>query len=84
MCADCGSGVRMVVKRENGNYIVSVRITFQPGRDDELIELVSSVPKGAMAGAIREAMRNGISSKVVYETEWTDTPLEMGSLGIDI
>jgi hypothetical protein len=74
----------MVVERENGTFIVSVRITLQPGRDDELIELVNAAPKGALAGVIREAMRSGTSSKVTYETEWTNTPLQMGSLGIEI
>jgi hypothetical protein len=84
MCVDCGSGEHMVVERENGTFIVSVRITLQPGRDDELIELVNAAPKGALAGVIREAMRSGTSSKVTYETEWTNTPLQMGSLGIEI
>ena len=49
-----------------------------------LIELVNTAPKGALAGLIREAMRSGTSSKVTYETEWTDRPLEMGSLGIEL
>ena len=74
----------MVVERANGTLIVSVRITLQPGRDDELIELVNAAPKGALAGVVREAMRSGTSSKVAYETEWTDTPLQMGNLGIEI
>jgi hypothetical protein len=84
MCVDYGSGAHMVVKREKGTLVVTVRITLQPGRDDELIELVNTAPKGALAGLIREAMRSGTSSKVIYETEWTATPLEMGSLGIEI
>jgi hypothetical protein len=73
-----------VEQREKGTPVVTVRITLQPGRDDDLIELVHTAPKGALAGLMREAMRSGTSRKVVYETEWTDTPLEMGSLGIDI
>jgi len=84
MCAVYGSGVRMVVEREKGTLVVTVRITLQPGRDDDLIELVNNAPKGALAGLIREAMRSGTSSKVTYETEWTDTPLEMGSLGLEL
>lgn len=74
----------VVSRREKGTLVVTVRITLQPGRDDDLIELVNNAPKGALAGLIREAMRSGTSSKVTYETEWTNTPLEMGSLGIDI
>jgi hypothetical protein len=84
MCVDYGSGAHMVVEREKGTLVVTVRITLQPGRDDDLIELVNTAPKGALAGLIREAMRSGTASKVAYETEWTDTPLEMGKLGIDI
>ena len=68
----------------NGSLVISVRITLQPGRDDDLIELLSKAPKGSLAGLIRETMRNGITSKVTYETEWTATPLEMESLGIEL
>jgi hypothetical protein len=70
--------------RANGNLVITVRITLQPGRDDDLIELVSKAPKGALAGLIREAMRSGSTSKVTYEAEWTDSPLEMGNLGVDL
>ncbi len=84
MCVACGSGVHMVVEREKGTLVVTVRITLQPGRDDDLIDLVKTAPKGALAGLMREAMRSGTSRKVSYETEWTATPLEMGSLGIEI
>ena len=67
--------------RANGNLVITVRITLQPGRDDDLIELVAKAPKGALAG---ETMRNGSASKVTYETEWTNNPLEMGGLGIEL
>jgi len=70
--------------RANGNQVVTVRITLQPGRDDDLIELVAKAPKGALAGLIREAMRSGTASKVMYETEWTESPLEMSGLGMDL
>ncbi len=73
-----------VSRRKNGTLVVSVRITLQPGRDDNLIELVDNAPKGALAGVMREAMRSGTSSKVTYETEWTEDPLDMSDLGIDI
>lgn len=74
----------MVVEREKGTLVFTVRITLQPGRDDDLIELLTMAPKGALAGLIREAMRSGTASKITYEAEWTDTPLEMGNLGIEI
>ncbi len=74
----------VVSRRKNGTLVVSVRITLQPGRDDNLIELVDNAPKGALAGVMREAMRSGTSSKVTYETEWAEDPLDMSDLGIDI
>lgn len=64
--------------------MVTVRITLQPGRDDDLIELVTSAPKGALAGLIREAMRSGVHRSVTYEAEWSDAPLEMSDLGIEL
>ena len=70
--------------RLNGNLVITVRITLQPGRDDDLIELVGKAPKGALAGLIREAMRSGSASKVTYETEWTENPLQMSELGIEL
>jgi hypothetical protein len=73
-----------VEKREGGTLVVTVRITLQPGRDDDLIELVNHAPKGALAGLIREAMRNGTTKQVEYESAWTDIPLEMDGLGIEL
>lgn len=70
--------------RANGNLVVTVRITLQPGRDDDLLELVSKAPKGALAGLIREAMRSGSINQITYETESADNPLEMGNLGVDL
>ena len=70
--------------RSNGNIVVTVRITLQPGRDADLIELVTKAPKGALASLIREAMRSGTAGKATFEAEWTATPLEMESLGIEL
>ncbi len=65
--------------------IVTVRITFRPGRDDDLIDLISKAPKGALAGLIREAMRNGVSaSKAVFVDASGEEPLEMSGLGMEI
>jgi hypothetical protein len=74
----------MVVEREKGTLVFTVRITLQPGRDDDLIELLTTAPKGALAGLIREAMRSGTSSTVAYEVEESDSPLEMGGLGLEL
>ena len=73
-----------VSKRAGGTLVVTVRITLQPGRDDDLIELVETAPKGALAGLIREAMRSGTNQQTTYETEWTDDPLMMDGLGLEL
>jgi hypothetical protein len=85
MCAGYSSGALMAVsRRAGGTLVVTVRITLQPGRDDDLIELVESAPKGALAGLIREAMRSGTNRQTTYEAEWTENPLDMDDLGIEI
>lgn len=73
-----------VSKRVGGTLVVTVRITLQPGRDDDLIELVETAPRGALAGLIREAMRSGTNRQTTYEAEWTDDPLEMNDLGMEL
>lgn len=65
--------------------MVTVRLTLQPGRDDDLIAIVRSAPKGALAAIIREAMRSGVQP-VHDTTEGTldDTPLDWADLGMDV
>jgi hypothetical protein len=70
--------------RPRGTMVVTVRITLQPGRDDDLIELIENTPKGALSAVIREAMRSGTNRQTTYEAEWTDTPLQMGDLGMEL
>lgn len=70
--------------RPRGTMVVTVRITLQPGRDDDLIELIDNTPKGALSAVIREAMRSGTNRQTTYETEWTDTPLQMNDLGLEL
>ena len=73
-----------VEHRAGGTLVVTVRITLQPGRDDDLIELVATAPKRALAGLVREAMRNGTIRTATFEAELGESPLEMGDLGIDL
>jgi len=70
--------------RVGGTLVVTVRITLQPGRDDDLIKLVETAPKGALAGLVRESMRSGTNRQTTYEAEWTDDPLEMNDLGVEL
>jgi len=73
-----------VSRRVGGTLVVTMRITLQPGRDDDLIELVETAPRGALAGLIREAMRSGTNRQTTFEAEWTDNPLEMNDLGVEL
>jgi hypothetical protein len=71
--------------RPNGNLIVSIRMTLQPGRDNDLIALVQMAPRGRLAAMVREAMRSGVSSKTVtFEVEAEAQPLDMSSLGMEV
>ena len=71
--------------RPNGNLVVTLRLTLQPGRDDDLIELVNTAPRGALAGLVREAMRCGISPRsAVFLEEAEEEALDMTGLGLEL
>jgi len=76
----------MAISRQpNGNLVVTVRITLRPGRDDDLIDLIAQAPRGALAGLVRESMRNGVyTSKAVFVDDTHEDPLEMAELGMEI
>ena len=72
-------------QRPNGNLVVTMRLTLRPGRDDELIALIQNAPHGALAGLVRESMRNGVVSRAcAFEDTTDDQPLDMSSLGWDV
>ena len=69
----------------NGNLVVTVRLTLRPGRDDDLIALIQNAPYRALAGLVRESMRNGVVSRVcAFENAADDQPLDMSDLGLDL
>lgn len=71
--------------RSSGNLVVTVRLTLQPGRDDDLIAIIRSAPKGALAAIIRESMRSGVQPvHAVTEDTLDDTPLDWADLGMDV
>lgn len=70
--------------RHNGNLVITVRLTLQPGRDDDLIILFKNAPWGALAGMVREAMRNGVSSRESAFQDTQEQPLDMSDLGLDV
>ena len=72
-------------QRPNGNLVVTMRLTLRPGRDDELIALIQNAPHGALAGLVRESMRNGVVSRAcAFEDAADDQPLDMSDLGLDL
>jgi len=76
-----------IVVRPNGNLVVTVRLTLRPGRDDELIALVRQAPRGALAGLVREAMRNGIRPLLpegVAEPAAEEDELDLSGLGLEL
>ncbi len=49
-----------VTEKPDGTVVVLVHLSLKPGRDDAIIQLLRSAPRGALAGMVREAMRTGI------------------------
>ena len=70
--------------RKNGSLLLTVHLTLRLGRDDDLIALIQSVPRGDLARQIRATMRNGVTTWVVETETGADTPLNMQDLGIDL
>lgn len=74
-----------VSQRKSGSYVISLRLTLQPGRDDDLIKLVLNAPKGSLSGLVREAMRNGIQSPAsLFVDEPEETGLDLSALGMEL
>ena len=70
--------------RPNGNLVITVRITLQPGRDDDLITLVQMAPRGRLSAMVREAMRNGTTSRNNAFDASEETELDLSSLALEI
>ena len=71
--------------RPNGNLVVTLRLTLRPGRDDDLILLIRSAPRGSLAAMVREAMRSGVSAgAAVFLDAQEEQPLDMSGLGQEI
>ena len=71
--------------RPNGSLVVTVRITLQPGRDDDLIALVQMAPRGQLAAMIREAMRSGTSThKSTFYCEAEEVQMDLSNLALEI
>ena len=59
-------------RKADGTLVVTVHLTLKPGRDEALIALVQAAPHGGLAGAIREAMRHGVTEDTPYAEEVAD------------
>ena len=73
-----------VVEKADGTVVLLVHLSLKPGRDDAIIQLLRSVPKGGLAGMVREAMRTGVSTTPVQKPEEGEVPFELPDLGIDL
>ena len=71
--------------RPNGSLVVTVRMTLQPGRDDDLIALVQMAPRGRLAAMVREAMRSGTSNrKSTFYCEAEEVQMDLSNLALEI
>jgi len=73
---------KTIVEKPDGTLVVTARLTFKPGRDDRLIELVKQAPRGLLAATIREAMRSGASEQALIEIEIEE--VDTSGLGMEI
>jgi len=73
-----------IVEKSDGTLEVLVHLTLKPGRDDAIIQLIRSTPKGGLAGTVREAMRTGISQEEFEPMMEAAEPFELPDLGIDL
>ena len=53
--------------RDNGNIVVTIRLTLRPERDACIINLAQNAPRGTLAGSIRRAIHTGIASVSVRD-----------------
>ena len=70
--------------RPNGSLVVTVRMTLQPGRDDDLIALVQMTPRGRLAAMVREAMRSGTTSRDNTFNASEEADLDLSALALEI
>ena len=74
--------LKTIVEKPDGTVVVTARLTFKPGRDDALIQLVKRAASGSLAATIREAMRSGASEQVLNEVEIEE--VDTSGLGMEI
>lgn len=65
--------------KPDGTLIMTVRVTLKPGRDDDLILLLQSAPRRALAATVREAMRSGVTAASMSEDDF-----QLPDLGEDL
>jgi len=67
--------------KRKGVVIVPIKLWLIPGRDDDIMEFLRSIPSGQRASAIISAMRNGLlsQSEVIEQNDETSSILD--SLG---
>ena len=71
-------------EKTNGSVVVMVHLTLRAGRDDDMIQLVKTAPRGGLANIIRETMRTGIhrNDEELYEEE--EVEMDLSDWGFEI
>jgi len=70
-----------IEKKPDDTIVVTVRITLKPGKDNDLIYLVTNAPARGLAATIRNAMRSGIQTENITDPE---EDIDLGGLGYDL
>jgi hypothetical protein len=73
-----------IVEKPDGTIVVLVHLSLKPDRDEAIIQLLRSAPKGGLAGIVREAMRTGIGENHSQDLLPEEEPLDLPDLGIDL
>jgi hypothetical protein len=71
-------------EKSDGSVVVMVHLTLRNGRDDDMIQLVKSAPRGGLASVIRETMRTGIHKNDEELYEEAEVEMDLSDWGFEI
>ena len=71
-------------EKTNGSVVVMVHLTLRAGRDDDMIQLVKTAPRGGLANIIRETMRTGIHRNDEELYEEAEVEMDLSDWGFEI
>ncbi len=74
----------VIAEKVDGTVVVLVHLIIKPGRDDPLIQMVRSAPRGSLAAFIREAMRSGIKVNERDTYQVSEASFDLPDIEIDL